>query len=42
MRYGISDADIEPMFTIHVSLFSYCSICIPVLELKNFKTVMLM
>ena len=23
MRYGIPDAHTEPMFTIHVSLFSY-------------------
>ena len=37
MRYGIPDAYIEPMFTIHVSLFSYCSIWTPVLELKTLK-----
>ena len=40
MRYGIPDAHAEPMFTIHVSLFSYCSSWIPVLELKNFKRVL--
>ena len=34
MHYGIPDAYIEPIFTIYVSLFSYCSIWIPVLELK--------
>jgi hypothetical protein len=38
MRYGIPDAYIAPMFTIHVSLFSYCSIWMPVLELKTLKT----
>ena len=38
MRYGIPDAYTEPMFTIHVSLFSYCLIWIPVLELKTLKT----
>ena len=38
MRYGIPDAYIEPILTIHVSLFSYCSIWIPVLELKTSKS----
>ena len=38
MRYGIPDAYIEPMFTVHVSLFSYCSIWTPVLELQTLKT----
>ena len=37
MRYGIPEAYIKPIFTIHVSLFYYCSICMPVLELKKFK-----
>jgi len=41
MRYGIPGAYIEPMFTIHVSLFSYCSIWIPVLELKTFINTVL-
>jgi hypothetical protein len=38
MRYGISDANIQPVFTMHVSLFSYCSIWIHVLELKTLET----
>ena len=38
MRYGIPDAYIEPTLTIYASLFSYCSILIPVLELKTLKT----
>jgi hypothetical protein len=38
MHYGIPDAYTEPMFTTHVFLFSYCSIWIPVLELKTLKT----
>ena len=38
MRYGIPDAYIEPVFTIHMSLFSYCSIWTSVLELKTLRT----
>ena len=38
MCYGIPDAYMELMFTIHVSLFFYCSIWIPVFGFKNFKT----
>jgi len=33
MRYGIPDAYIKLMFAIHVSLFSYCSMWVPSLEL---------
>jgi len=41
IRYGIPDTYIEPVFTVHVSLFSYRSIWIPVLELKTLKTLKL-